>query len=89
MALQKYKKVLGTHNIFEWIVRWSCDQVSTSGFHQKQKKLYYWIKLRIPTSNPLSSSPVRIPGFHPGDPGSNPGNGTLFKFVFLPVFFLS
>ena len=26
-------------------------------------------------SNPLSSSPVRIPGFHPGDPGSNPGNG--------------
>ena len=41
------------------------------------------------TTNPLSSSPVRIPGFHPGDPGSNPGNGTLFKFVFLPVFFLS
>ena len=27
---------------------------------------------------PLSSSPVRIPGFHPGDPGSNPGNGNLF-----------
>jgi hypothetical protein len=27
---------------------------------------------------PLSSSPVRIPGFHPDDPGSNPGNGTIF-----------
>jgi hypothetical protein len=28
--------------------------------------------------NPLSSSPVRISGFHPDDPGSNPGNGIFF-----------
>ena len=37
------------------------------------------------SSNPLSSSPVRIPGFHPGDPGSNPGNG--INFLFLLSFF--
>ena len=30
------------------------------------------------STHPLSSSPVRIPGFHPGDPGSNPGNGIFF-----------
>ena len=28
--------------------------------------------------NPLSSSPVRISGFHPDDPGSNPGNGNSY-----------
>ena len=40
--------------------------------------------LNIPRSTiPLSSSPVRIPGFHPGDPGSNPGNGTFSDFVFF------
>ena len=39
------------------------------------------------TSNPLSSSPVRIPGFHPGDPGSNPGNG-IFLFS-RSVYFVS
>ena len=30
---------------------------------------------------PLSSSAVRIPGFHPGDPGSNPGNGKGIKIL--------
>ena len=39
--------------------------------------------------NPLSSSPVRIPGFHPGDPGSNPGNGSfLFHILLFQCFFL-
>ena len=37
--------------------------------------------------NPLSSSPVRIPGFHPGDPGSNPGNGNDFILLFLVLGF--
>ena len=26
---------------------------------------------------------VRIPGFHPGGPGSTPGMGTFFLFFFL------
>ena len=33
-------------------------------------------------NNPSSSSPVRIPGFHPGDPGSNPGDGAFLYFFF-------
>ena len=43
-----------------------------------------WRRAKIRVSSgafpvdPLSSSPVRIPGFHPGDPGSNPGNVRFF-----------
>jgi hypothetical protein len=33
--------------------------------------------------NPLSSSPVRISGFHPDDPRSNPGNGRKFLLLFI------
>jgi hypothetical protein len=44
-------------------------------------------------NNPLSSSPVRISGFHPDDPGSNPGNGIFFfiigQFSAAPQFFRS
>ena len=29
---------------------------------------------------------VRIPGFHPGDPGSSPGVGTFCRFIFLTFF---
>jgi hypothetical protein len=45
------------------------------------KKRYHVDKAQCP----LSSSPVRIPGFHPGDPGSNPGNGIIFFFFFVSV----
>jgi hypothetical protein len=39
-------------------------------------------------TNPLSSSPVRISGFHPDDPGSNPGNGTIFVFCVMIYLFI-
>jgi hypothetical protein len=35
-----------------------------------RKLLYRQDKVSFLPTNPLSSSPVSIPGFHPGDPGS-------------------
>jgi hypothetical protein len=41
--------------------------------------MHVYIEVSSSSPNPLSSSPVRISGFHPDDPGSNPGNGNGFN----------
>jgi hypothetical protein len=43
----------------------------------------------ISSTNLLSSSPLRISGFHPDDPGSNPAKQFfLFHFFHQPKFFI-
>ena len=47
------------------------------------------IELGTSSTIPLSSSPVRISGFHPDDPGSNPGNGNFYLVSLFFAFFFS
>ena len=42
---------------------------------------------RLSTEFPYGLA-VRIPGFHPGGPGSTPGMGTIERFSFTRNFFL-
>ena len=50
------------------------------------QKYPFWI---VPKYHLPFSTVVSIPGFHPGDPGSNPGGGILFDcFQISELFFL-
>jgi hypothetical protein len=55
-------------------------RVESEGSRAKLYSILLSIKVDAAVTYPLSSSPVRIPGFHPGDPGSNPGNGMVLIF---------
>ena len=49
------------------------------------QKYPFWI---VPKYHLPFSTVVSIPGFHPGDPGSNPGGGILFNcFQISELFF--